>query len=89
MSGQRDKMMMKESQYLQREMDDQGESIPRIREGQQYPMLPKGPNYRDWEVDTGSNSKAMAGGPDGQLFVGRNWMRSYAKDSSDLGNEAV
>ena len=68
MSGQRDKMMMKESQYLQREMTRERA----FQELEKVSMLPKGPNYRDWEVDTGSNSKAMAGGPDGQLFVGGN-----------------
>lgn len=52
-------------------------------------MLPKGSNSRDWEVDTGSNSKTVAGTPDGRLFVGGKSMRSYAEDSSDMGNEGV
>ena len=52
-------------------------------------MLPKGSNSRDWEVDTRSNSKTMAGAPDGQLFVGGKGMRSYAEDSSDMGKEGV
>ena len=52
-------------------------------------MLPIGSNYRDWEVDTGSNSKAMTGAPDWWLFVGAKGMRSYAEDCSDMGNEGV
>ena len=40
-------------------------------------------------MDTGSNSKAVAGAPDGQLFVGGKVMRSYAEDCSDMGNEEV
>ena len=68
---------------------NRGSEFQQRGKGQQYPMLPQGPNYRDWEVDPGSSSQETAGTLGGQLYVGGEEMGSCAGDSSDLGNKGV